>query len=233
LPKPVSLPITDEAPAVPCEESDCYGERPGDDPSEIFNIRSYMPGDAIDRIHWKLSSKTDKLLVREFGCPVERKILLLVDYRKPDRISGNHIMQDASKLLTMTYSVSLHLIGQQQSFALVWFDEVQGVLRTVFPDSEETLTKMFCEIYASMEKMVLSEEALLAGISDTIYSSVTLISNRQSPVLLQTLRDKISAHQKNVFLTGTESAENLQTGDVKIQFVRSENICENVSQIII
>jgi hypothetical protein len=142
-------------------------------------------------------------------------------------------MQDASKLLTMTYSVSLHLIGQQQSFALVWFDEVQGVLRTVFPDSEETLTKMFCEIYASMEKMVLSEEALLAGISDTIYSSVTLISNRQSPVLLQTLRDKISAHQKNVFLTGTESAENLQTGDVKIQFVRSENICENVSQIII
>ena len=32
---------------------------PGHDPSEIFGFRTYVPGDPIRQIHWKLSQKTD------------------------------------------------------------------------------------------------------------------------------------------------------------------------------
>ena len=41
--------------------------RRGQDVSEIFDIRDYQDGDNLRAIHWKLSGKQDKLLVREFG----------------------------------------------------------------------------------------------------------------------------------------------------------------------
>ena len=44
--------------------------RPGSDPSETFGIREYRPGDPIRQIHWKLSQKTDALMLRELGLPV-------------------------------------------------------------------------------------------------------------------------------------------------------------------
>lgn len=53
-------------------------EKPGDDPSEIFDIRKYREGDRLQRIHWKLSSKKEQMLVKEFSFPiVDRTALFL------------------------------------------------------------------------------------------------------------------------------------------------------------
>ncbi len=51
----------------------------GNDPGETFAIREYIAGDSLRTIHWKLSQKTDKLLVREFGLPVVNQILILFE----------------------------------------------------------------------------------------------------------------------------------------------------------
>ena len=51
----------------------------GQDPSETFGFRTYIPGDPIRQIHWKLSQKTDSLMVRELGLPVAEEVLLLLD----------------------------------------------------------------------------------------------------------------------------------------------------------
>ena len=53
--------------------------RAGSDPSETFAIREYVPGDPIRQIHWKLSQKSDKLMIRELGLPVSDDILLLLE----------------------------------------------------------------------------------------------------------------------------------------------------------
>lgn len=75
---PVEISLQAHDMAVP--DSDTYAAaRPGSDPGEIFAIREYIPGDAIRRIHWKLSEKTGKLLTREFGLPVVNEILLLLE----------------------------------------------------------------------------------------------------------------------------------------------------------
>lgn len=61
-------------------DSDTYSAtKPGSDPGETFAIREYIPGDAIRKIHWKLSEKTDKLMTREFGLPVVNEVLLLLE----------------------------------------------------------------------------------------------------------------------------------------------------------
>ena len=58
-------------------EGERYSQtRPGSDPSETFAVREYAPGDPIRQIHWKLSQKSDALMLRELGLPVVDRTLL-------------------------------------------------------------------------------------------------------------------------------------------------------------
>lgn len=50
------------------EDSEAYSqERTGGDLTETFQIREYVPGDSPRQIHWKLTIKFDRLIVRDPG----------------------------------------------------------------------------------------------------------------------------------------------------------------------
>ena len=52
----------------------------GNDPSEVFDLREYVPGDDIRSIHWKLSVKMDDLILREPGAPTYYDLAVLADF---------------------------------------------------------------------------------------------------------------------------------------------------------
>lgn len=54
--------------------------RKGNDPSEMFDIREYVPGDDIRAIHWKLSSKTEELILRQASDPSHYDVAILPDF---------------------------------------------------------------------------------------------------------------------------------------------------------
>ena len=53
--------------------------RKGNDPSEMFELREYAPGDDIRAIHWKLTSKMDRLIVREYSDSTRYDTIVLYD----------------------------------------------------------------------------------------------------------------------------------------------------------
>lgn len=67
-------------------DDDLYAtNKPGDDPTEIFGIREYAPGDHIRNIHWKLSSKYGDLMVKEFSLPLRDKdCVVIAPFDVPD-----------------------------------------------------------------------------------------------------------------------------------------------------
>ena len=66
-------------------ESEEYDEkRPGDDPSQIFQIREYREGDRMQRIHWKASARTSQLMVKDYSMPIGLGALLLFDLQVPE-----------------------------------------------------------------------------------------------------------------------------------------------------
>lgn len=70
---PVELSVSErQSPDMDSDEYSMY--HPGDDPSETFALREYLSGDRIKNIHWKLSEKTDHLMVRQLGLPVNNSI---------------------------------------------------------------------------------------------------------------------------------------------------------------
>ena len=67
---------------------------PGDPGSEMMaratedlnapsDIRSYQPGDAMKKIHWKLSLRKGELMVRKFDEPILQDVLILMDCSRP------------------------------------------------------------------------------------------------------------------------------------------------------
>ena len=67
---------------------------PGDPGSEIVSratedlnapsdVRDYQPGDAMKKIHWKLSLRKGELIVRKFDEPILQDVLLLMDCSPP------------------------------------------------------------------------------------------------------------------------------------------------------
>lgn len=75
------------------EESDAYSqERPGQDLTETYQLREYLPGDSPRQIHWKLSGKFDRLIVRDPALPIVRNVLVFWertgDSGDPERIDA-------------------------------------------------------------------------------------------------------------------------------------------------
>ena len=75
-------------------ETDPLVLAPGDPGSEMMaratedlsapsDFRSYQPGDAMKKIHWKLSLRKGELMVRKFDEPILQDVLILMDCSRP------------------------------------------------------------------------------------------------------------------------------------------------------
>jgi uncharacterized protein (DUF58 family) len=80
----------------------------GQDVSEVAGLRDYVPGDTIHRIHWKLSSKMDKTIVREFGSPTDYNTLILYELAHSDgKQAISHARNNVVLALTAALSYSM------------------------------------------------------------------------------------------------------------------------------
>lgn len=123
LPKRRALTVSLIPSADDLQDSSRYAaDRPGSDPSETFRIREYVPGDPIRQIHWKLSEKTDKTLVRDFGLPIVEQLLLAVEHGGFGAAAPQPEEMDA--LLDLLVSAANSLLRQELPFTLGW--QTQG-----------------------------------------------------------------------------------------------------------
>lgn len=60
------------------------------------DVRAYIPGDAMKRIHWKLSSRKRELLVRRFETPAPPDTLILLDCDTP--LGGENVAEGKESL---------------------------------------------------------------------------------------------------------------------------------------
>ena len=101
---PVDIVMTESAHAMP--DSDRYSSvKPGNDPSETFGMREYVPGDSIKAIHWKLSQKTGKTIVREMGLPIVSQVLLRYEGWKEPRLTPDEIHGMTSVFVSIAESL--------------------------------------------------------------------------------------------------------------------------------
>lgn len=125
LPNSFAVKIDLSAPEAHDIESDEYSpSRPGDDPSELFGVRDYREGDRLKSVHWKLSEKYDRLVVKEMSQPVAQSILLLLDNCPTESIS----LDAADLACEGLISVSQTLADLSIAHQIGWFDRAGGMM---------------------------------------------------------------------------------------------------------
>lgn len=89
--------------------------RKGNDPSEIFDVREYVPGDDVRYIHWKLSSKTESLILKQTSDPSNYNIVILPDFGQ--KRNGEALKtEEINRILSIGMSIGEQLVQQEVEF---------------------------------------------------------------------------------------------------------------------
>lgn len=90
--------------------------RSGNDQSEMFDIRYYVPGDDIRSIHWKLSSKTDNLILRQPSKPFEYDFAIMPDFGLQQ---GTLSIEELNRAAALVIAFGDQLLAQAVNFCMI------------------------------------------------------------------------------------------------------------------
>ena len=90
--------------------------------SEIYDLKTYYPGDDIRHVHWKLSAKTGQVLLKEGSHNSSFETVLLVDIGLKDQMSeiDKHVL---SKSLAFAMSMSEKLLLKNIGYYVALYDQ--------------------------------------------------------------------------------------------------------------
>lgn len=230
LPECCELPIDLSASPMDAPESTEYDTVPGDDPSEILDIREYRQGDAVSRIHWKLSSKFDTLFMKEFSRPISREILLFLDYSDSSGTPSS-MMQEAKGWLTTVYSISCGLLRQKQPHWISWSGNQEPIAVQI--NCEEDLISCFCRLYLEMTNMQTGADLLENFVSNYTFSSVTFLTNRCREDLSLILDKKCSCICKNLIVVSSALPNVPLLNTTEVFHLPPENIQSGIQRLIL
>ena len=131
--------------------------KPGGGFAENHELRLYRPGDNLQQIHWKLSAKTGKLILRESMEPIHKPIRLTLDL--------NGTQDTLNRKLGNLLWLSRMLVEKELPFDIAALTDL-GIL-TWHVTSEETLTD-------AMRQLLSAPAATVGSIQDAPASACRL-----------------------------------------------------------
>lgn len=182
--------------------------KPGDDPSEIFQIREFADGDRMNRIHWKLSSKSEELIVKDYSAPVNCAVLLLVDF--PSVKNGGMVLVDT--IIELLLSLSEIMLFNTQPFHVAWYSpEQKGILVTII-ENEDDFASFLSVLFD--EGVYPSKDAAITAFSDSQhdkrYSHIIYVSSDVTQENTDLLRYNCNSDEKTLVYVSEKSTESAQ-----------------------
>lgn len=203
----------------------------GDDPSEVYDLHEYRNGDIQNRIHWKLSSRSDEFIVREFSDPVSSQALLIPDLslcEKNDEIDS---------VLDICASFSYFLARKHLEHSMIHFDNTVNIKH--IHDVDDYFTVLIDQVKAIsyIEKKSEINEYIYDLSVHNKYSHVLYFTNKVNPVALRELelfnlaeRISVICLKKSV---NHEADEYLKTSEIVIYYTSVENFYEDLKFFVI
>ncbi|MCI8307312.1 MAG: DUF58 domain-containing protein [Lachnospiraceae bacterium] len=135
-------------------DADVYDDvRPGHDPSERFGVRPFADGDKIQSIHWKLSAKSDALMVKENSLPKACSAVILAEL----------CADDMPGYIKVIASYSFSLMDIRCPHYVAWFSGIKDDIIRIRVDDEESF-------YIMLNYLLSEKKAKRASGIEDIYN---------------------------------------------------------------
>ncbi len=200
--------------------------RPGQDVSEIFALREYAPGDEVRKIHWKLSSKIDRMMIRDFSRPLNYSIFLLMELTK-----NREDVVDA--VVELYLSLSRALLASGINHSLAWYDAGEDTFHARELDDFEDLDMASAQVLSSYatEKTGTALDYYVASAYRNQQSILIYVT--ADPDLDKIAEIEVSQTMRTVFLYETELQRQEVEQAVEAIPVSVGQAAEGVPEIIV
>lgn len=183
------------------EESSVFSEiNPGDDPSEIFDLREYNPGDRLNRIHWKLSSKNDGFIVKEYSLPVDVPSAIFLNLKCYE--DSEFTLPVFDTIIETFLSVSQLMLDNERSHSVIFYSGRQKQFVEKYIASADDLAETVRDIISSFNDNLycLKPEVYLTDNSVISMSSFTFITSVPDPAVFGLIDECVDADIKNALI---------------------------------
>lgn len=215
---------------IPCAaavENDADGSRilspaSGGDNAEVSGLRGYRDGDRMNRIHWKLSSRSSDFIVKEFTEPVGGKVLLLPD------LCSCRTADEADTVLDVFAALAERLAEEDNGCCMVNHE----VDRLFIPSAEaldDTLEQLAENIHYNCTPLTenFAAECAEGNISES-YSHIVIIAAAMNSAPMKMIEQSAAADRVTVLCTGGEK----DIPEDKSSDVIIYHICKNGAPVI-
>ncbi len=159
LTETIEIPVVPhDIPAPPYPKKRVAASTTDGDPSEIYTtggersqdvreLREYRAGDRLKDVHWKLTAKTDELMVREFEEIKELYYLIIPILNKPspdENTAANDVLQDT---LEVFLSIGKDLIKEKEPYSVAIFSSNDNTFDYKLVTTEEDLYSALFKLY--------------------------------------------------------------------------------------
>ncbi|MBQ4069703.1 MAG: DUF58 domain-containing protein [Lachnospiraceae bacterium] len=135
---------------------------PGDDCSQVFDIREFREGDRLQRIHWQLSAKKDETYVKEFSMPIDASAEILLELAFS---SNNEVLRNVDAIIEKAYGLSVAFLEQEIYHYISWYDCKRGEIVRRDVTSADDIWNILYEIYHTSLYEDVAALQLYDGIS--------------------------------------------------------------------
>ncbi|HKL79500.1 MAG TPA: DUF58 domain-containing protein [Mobilitalea sp.] len=212
-------------------ESDYFSQvKSGDDPSEVFTIREYREGDRLQRIHWKLSMKEDRLMIKEFSEPLNCSMLVFANLSVPQG-EDPLVYMDSLMECALSLSYTFFLKGQNHYFS--WFDASHGACRRIRIAQEK-------DIFEAMDGLLQTGPysegidvmtAYLAEHPNDQYTDLFYVSGEVSELQLDSLSMIKANYRQIIYVNDTERFLESRNGHQYMKLPISEEAMKIIAEM--
>ena len=162
--EPMAVEITRRTREFQAEAEEYASDRRGNDPSQIWQIREYRPGDPLRDIHWKLTAKEGELMVKEHSFPSGCAVLIRIELKRAD-----YSEEGFSEMIRRAASLSVTLAEEKCVHMAAWYEEKNERIVRWRVDGAERVHEMIWDLLdaepcADAEKMEACFEDAFRGV---------------------------------------------------------------------
>ena len=182
------------------EYSDVFSKtKSGDDPTEIFELKDYVPGDKLNRIHWNLSSRQSVLISKHYSLGVSPDTLVVPLFALDKSLS----VSDTA--LELFYCISMLLLKNETAFRLLMEYQEKPVLIT----DESSFREAYAQIIRTAKSSGINSESVRRAAAES--AKVFFLTDRSTDDI--PLCEDIASAEQFCFAVGTESKTVTQIAD--------------------